>query len=568
MARLSGWLGGCADASSAEVEARAGDSKSRHQAELGLGGIVSTRWDRLAGDTSRFAIRIAFAPDPDDGRGIDSETGLSWGSFQLWVDGRNLCSHFEQGERIDSVHWYLLPLIEWFVGNWNPLLHEERLPVKNEAPTAWTSLRGTMFAPAIVEMHQSQAYRWERTWQGWWQRHALRAASDGGLFPDVVFRRCRDTVEISWGRARSVGMPDQFDFAESGPGAVRLAPSEVAEPLHAILSGALEYLCMLDGESERLTSLGRALRALSRNNQRQRRLMWLAGLGVDEKTMREGWRRVKRWLADLPEADAALMHDSARAPLVVDGSCHATLMFGCVAPDIRKDDAVRLAEAMVRLHSNGNVSKVLRCRRRFLPVDELDTPPWYQGYEMADEFHEEFEGLFTAGDEVDIDRILQELEIGVEELSLSDETIRGVAIAGLEHAPCIGWNPNSVFNLQPWGRRFTLAHELCHLLFDWETGRALAIASGPWAPLGVERRANSFAAMLLMPTSLVQKVVSNLDYPLETYEGVAAVAKRLGTGFQATLWHLRNLGLIGDHVRDCLLEAVAGQQTPDATTAA
>lgn len=500
---------------------------------------------------------MAFAPDPDDGRGIDGETGLSWGSFQLWVDGRNLCSHFEQGERIDSVHWYLLPLIEWFAGNWNPLLHEERLPVKNEASSAWASLRRTMFPPAVVEMHDQQASAWERTWQAWWRRHALRAASDGGLFPDVVFRRSRDSVEISWGRTRSVGMPDEFDFAESGPGTVRLSPGDVAEPLHTILSGACEYLGTL-AESQRFKTLGRSLRALIRNNQRQRRLMWLAGLGVDEKTVREGWRRAKRWLADIPGSEAALLHDAARSPLVLEGSCHATLMFGCVAPDIRRDDALRLAGTMVRIHSNADGSEALASSRRFLPVDELATPPWYQGYGLADEFHEDLGGAFVSSDEdeVDVDRILRELGIRVEELALSDETIRGVAIAGPEHSPCIGWNPDSLFNLHPWGRRFTLAHELCHLLFDWEAGRGLAIASGPWAPVGVERRANAFAAMLLMPTELVNEVVSGLECPLATRKGVASVATRFGTGFQATLWHLGNLGFVDEHVREHLLDSV------------
>ena len=73
---------------------------------------MATRWERLEGDPGVFATRMAFAPDPDGGRYIDPETGLSWGSFQIWVEGRNLCSHLEEGERIDSAHWYLLPLLE------------------------------------------------------------------------------------------------------------------------------------------------------------------------------------------------------------------------------------------------------------------------------------------------------------------------------------------------------------------------------------------------------------------------------------------------------------------------
>ena len=90
---------------------------------------------------------MAFAPDPDGGRYIDPETGLSWGSFQIWVEGRNLCSHLEEGERIDSAHWYLLPLLEWFIRHWNPLLHEERLPIRTAGDTGWTSLYATRFPP-------------------------------------------------------------------------------------------------------------------------------------------------------------------------------------------------------------------------------------------------------------------------------------------------------------------------------------------------------------------------------------------------------------------------------------
>lgn len=45
------------------------------------------------------------------------------------------------------------------------------------------------------------------------------------------------------------------------------------------------------------------------------------------------------------------------------------------------------------------------------------------------------------------------------------------------------------------GIRFTLAHELCHLLIDRDSGSQLALVSGPWAPKAVEQRANAFAAV-------------------------------------------------------------------------
>ena len=96
------------------------------------------------------------------------------------------------------------------------------------------------------------------------------------------------------------------------------------------------------------------------------------------------------------------------------------------------------------------------------------------------------------------------------------------------------------------GLRFTLAHELCHLLFDRSVGQRLAVASGPWAPPSLEQRANAFAAMLLMPTKVVRSVVADMNEPIATEQGVLSVASRLHTGFLSTLRHLRNLGFVDD----------------------
>ena len=196
-----------------------------------------------------FALRIAFASDPDEGQAIKPEVSVSWGSFQIWVGGRNLCAHLEEGERITSVHWYLLPLMEWFARYWNPLFHEERLPVKNDGISAWESLRSTRFPPQAIEDNEKQASKWEREWQAWWTRHALRAAREGGLFPDVLFRRLRDSIEVSWGTVHGEGMPYRFDFTEAPQGAYRLLPRAVTEPLHDVLSSASEYLVTLAGWS-------------------------------------------------------------------------------------------------------------------------------------------------------------------------------------------------------------------------------------------------------------------------------------------------------------------------------
>ena len=509
---------------------------------------MSIQWERLCGDTSKLAVKVAFSPDPDEGQGIDADVAVSWGGFQIWVEGKNLCAHQEQGERIDYAHWYLLPLLEWLAKQWNPLLHEERLPSKNAAATAWASLRETRFPPPAIEMEEDRAQAWESEWQGWWTRHALRATQDGGLFPDVVFRRCRDTIEISWGNTPRQGMPPHFVFDGGASGWASLEPRQVAESLHEVLSGASEYLTSLAPDSDRIRKLSQQIRAL-RTPRKEERLGWLAGLGVDGNTVQQGWARVKRYLSKHPQPRrSSMLAVSGDSRLVVEGACQAALMFGTVAPEIQKEDVLQLADVMIKLHepAGDRCQAPINSMCRAVPVDDFDGSPWLQGYKLAEEVHEQLSGRMSNETAVDIDRLVAELGVQVTELNLTDETIRGVAIAGPRYQPGIGCNQRNHFNAHLFGRRFTLAHELCHLLFDRSAGQRLALASGPWAPLAIERRANAFAAMLLMPTHLVQRAISRLNEPLETQAGVTAVASRLQSGYISTLNHLENLGFIDE----------------------
>ena len=109
-------------------------------------------------------------------------------------------------------------------------------------------------------------------------------------------------------------------------------------------------------------------------------------------------------------------------------------------------------------------------------------------------------------------------------------------------------------NNTPQGRRFTLAHELCHLLFDRDVGQRLAVASGPWAPRDIEKRANAFAAMLLMPWGLVDSAIAQLDEQFATETAVENISRKMQTGFLSTLHHLRNLGYITDFQRERIEE--------------
>ena len=51
------------------------------------------------------------------------------------------------------------------------------------------------------------------------------------------------------------------------------------------------------------------------------------------------------------------------------------------------------------------------------------------------------------------------------------------------------------------------------MLYDGGTKRPLGLVDGPWAPEGIEQRANSFAAMFLMPLALVDRLRDELGRP-------------------------------------------------------
>ena len=348
-------------------------------------------------------------------------------------------------------------------------------------------------------------------------------------------------------------MPAEFDFLECSQRTVHVPPAEVAAPLHEALAGACDHLIGRAAESDRVKDLQRTLAALPHVGQGQERLGWLAGLGKDENTIQQGFMRAEQWLSNVNGADSLLQARSHR--LVVEGSCEAALMFGCVAPDIRREDVISLAEIMVQARQQGVVESdpALQRFQQAVPVDESDARPWAQGYDLAEDFLDIIEPSPSNTTSVDIHGILGELGVEVVKVRLTDETIRAVAIAGPRCRPRVAWNSACERNADARGRRFTLAHELCHLLFDADAGRRLALASGPWAPVDVEQRANAFAAMLLLPTESVHSAIAELTEPLSSRQAVAWIADQFNTGFHATLWHLTNLGYIDEETRQRIL---------------
>jgi Zn-dependent peptidase ImmA (M78 family) len=495
----------------------------------------------LSGDRGRFAFKLAFHADPDEGRGATHAESLSWGSFEVWAGGQNLCEHSEQGDVVSAVHWYMLPWLEWLVANWDYLLHESRLPVRNAAADAWDSLAETAFPPDWLELDDEG--KWRATWTGWWNRHCILAARQGGLFPNVFIRRWQDLVELSWGPVRLAGQPPFYRFLAS-KGFRRYGVEEVSSAFFDVIEGAVSHLRKTLPHSERIEALERSARALAQTSVVKR-------VAILSQFDEERWTGIEREAQhEHPEEAFQAIFTGDATALAVTGAGSAALMFGCTSPTLSANDIRLLVGRLIELYSHEGESEDLAKLVHPEPLESSDARPWHQGYKLADDFLETCGLVSDETEFIDVEGLCQGLGVQLRPLPLEDREIRAIAIAGPHHSPAVCLNEHHDTFQWPSGKRFSLAHELCHLLYDRSYGRRLALASGPWAPRDLERRANSFAAELLMPAELVRRLHAKMEVPLASCDAILRLSNRMHTSFTATLEHIANLRLISESERD------------------
>jgi Zn-dependent peptidase ImmA (M78 family) len=507
-----------------------------------------TTWKHLEGDTSSFAVMLSLQPDPDKSEFEDREYGDSWGTFQLWVDGRNLCAHHTRDEGSESVAWYLLPLLEWLADNWTALLHEERLPLRNRKATAAEYMTMSPPIPAGVEV--DEYYEQLSQWQAWWHRHALESAADGGLYPRLFIRRWGDRAEVSWSSTNLVGAPESFRF-DVPSGSVRLPVGEVAQALHATAKAAVNELLRRHPESARLQQLESTLAALSQGSQ-QERLAWLTGLG---ERFAEVWHAAEQAIQDFAGDHTRPLLDPTGGGLVLQGSPHLAVLFGTLSPNVTIPDVLRLTKAMLAVPAPSGdlpyIQVLASLEELRAEVEELTPVDFEQGNQLA----EEVLGMFGIDDSnsIGITGLYADLGIRIDDVELTDASVRAVSIASDDHQATCFVNPSYTFGSDENIRRFSLAHELCHLLFDRTRAMKLAVASGPWAPVSIERRANAFAAALLLPRVLLDTAARRSNETYGSFPWVSDIAAHAKVGPTAVINRLSNLGILSTADRDRLL---------------
>ena len=493
---------------------------------------MSRYFTRLFGNPSTFGIDVdLFHPEPS--REVEFDF-LHWGGLKLWVKGRNLAaSSGPQEEFSDSIDWEIAPLLGWLVKNWQAILHEEKLPIPDAGPDG---------ASAISEFWRAQDMGHSGGISGldkrsrihkWWMRHSIQSASEGGLFPNVVFRRFADDIEVSWD-SRDTMPGSNMTFVEDH-GAAILSLGEVHGVLHSFLSDTAKALLTENPSDPEIGAIASAIPSLTDKVRRNEGILWLSGL--------------KDTPADT--GDVSFLSTEGDFDNGVIKHSTVTLLFRSSSPEITLEDVGEIQRLLATHRAGGDDNPQFR---ELVKKKTLDPgmPAYRQGYDLAREFRQ---GLgLNDSDPFDSEPVLKELGIGVMETKLTDWTLRALSFRGPEHSPTIAINQNTTFFGHKHAREMDYAHELCHLLYDQEYGRPMGIVSGPWAPANLEKRANAFAAYLRLPSGGIRDIVGR-DPPVSIDRStLLRMMEKYQVGITTATYQLLNLGWISDWERQELID--------------
>ncbi|MBZ0153274.1 MAG: ImmA/IrrE family metallo-endopeptidase [Planctomycetes bacterium] len=497
------------------------------------------------GDRTRFALAFELLADPDHA-GL-AEDRATWARFELWVAGRQLTSALaESGVQVLGAEVPLAPVLRWLFKNWDALFHEERLPRPSpcSSAAAWRTTSLLRVPEDDLALDELLLAREE-----WWQRHAMGAALPGFRIPDLHVRRLGQRVELSWTDQEWRTVPRGMQVLEA-PGALSLPAAEVAGVFCEFATAVLDALVERGLATDFVTAMQCELAKVRRPDRATtvRRLQLAAGQGLAAAAAR--LRRnagVVEGSVDQTMAVLLGLDQDAQSGLVTELPV-PVLMYRSASPALSSHDLQSLLElAIERPVEAGLLGGLQSCTG--LPQDPAAITQ--QGLQLGYWLREQM-GLPASAPlvgELDLEAVLLErLGVDLEEVQLNDEGVDGVAAKAPGKKAVIAVNRSGRFARTAVGRRMTIAHELCHLLFDVDEQGRVGVVSNPWAPYAAERRANAFAVMLLLPESALEARLTR-DASRWTPELLREVMRDMGVGRSTLTWQLYNLEWISDSER-------------------
>lgn len=456
----------------------------------------ANRQFEVFGDRGYFAVEVWHAPDTGEGAEPEASKG-SWGEWRLWAEGVNLCAFRIKLNRVTAVaqetQWFLAPLFRWLIQNWMPLLHENRLPAGGRV----VEHQPLSARDAYLDMLESAGDDPDRfhVWQVWAERHALQTAAEGGILPDVFFQRVKNQIEISWGDRMQPGADAVAFLAPDG--IARISADRVADALYS----AIEWFSKIP-ELQELTwhkTLSREWDGIKSQSAGLAALSWYLDCSSEPGALTNAFLSALEKLRRSFE-DSQNLPMSGRKKCWLGAFSPAVAVFGDLAPGGISDDA---AAAVLAECFSAQLNRDISDK----PTEDISSHCVWATSTPRDS---EYWLALTVLDEIEpddgstslrLDDLLQSISVAVKDVKLGRRGPRGAAFAGKGLIPTILVNTDNPAN-RHWGRRCTVAHELCHILFDNTKARMFVFdGTSTWGSYSVEQRAIAFVLLLLMPSS-------------------------------------------------------------------
>lgn len=389
-------------------------------------------------------------------------------------------------------------LCEWLARNWYTIAYGKDLrppAVRDrevDACRAYEGARTNVTSQALSEL------------QAWWAKHAFRAA-DAEL-PNIFLERQADELVISWDESASVERSFLIPHG-TAVSSVRLA----IPTLRRLVSSRIDNIEVEAKVKARVVTVNE---------------------DFGYKVLRSTFPNItNKWLIDhqFTENDAREMAlaGTSRHPVV-------GLLRSAQGSKIALSDFETIL-AMLQPNS-GNRFQRLREVAKGMTAQIDVREPWRSGYQLARLVRADL-GKAEIG-YFDIEDAVQRMGIEVQEASFTDQDILAACIGTPQFAPLIIINSECSDARGTSGRRITLAHELCHLLFDRSRMQSFARFEGGTAESDrlIEMRANAFAVELLAPI----KTFFKSDQTLMTDAEAERLSLELEVSAVAIRRHVRN----------------------------
>jgi Zn-dependent peptidase ImmA (M78 family) len=406
--------------------------------------------------------------------------------------------------KTDSSRGWLLPLhlldqlAGWLARNWYVIAYGKDLRPPRLREREVAACRAFEDARTDATSEELQEL------QSWWEKHAFRSADPE--LPNIFLERQGDDLVFSWdespSKTRSFMIPYGTEIT-SARFAVPILRRFVASRIGNVEVEPKVKKRVLDVDPE----VGvRAIRSTFPGITSE----WLVEQRFSEEDARE-----------------MALTGTARHPVI-------GLLRSAQGSKIALSDFETIL-GMLQPNS-GNCYQYLRALAKSMNANIDLREPWQSGYHLARlvraELGQKETGYF------DVDVVVCNLKIDMREATLSDPTILAACVGSPQFMPLIAINVACEDAAGLSGRRITLAHELCHLLFDRSRMRSFARFEGGAADSDrlIEMRANAFAVELLAPIKSFIKE----DGALMTNEEAESLSPQLHVSTVAIRRHLQN----------------------------